>query len=243
LRRHNRLRNVRRYGERGKIHDAVDWTDCSSEELIAACVEAVAPAAWEEFVRRFQPVIAGTVWRIARRFGRNAPETVDDLVQETFLKICANRCRILREFQPQTPDAIFGLLKTVAFSTAQDHFRISLAAKRGAGKSESALELYAASAVAGRDGLPEAERELILREIDEQLTAASEPETRERDRRIFWLYYRHGMTARAIAAIPGIGLAQKGVESAIQRLTKYVRLRLAPSNPKGPTGNSAPTSL
>jgi RNA polymerase sigma-70 factor (ECF subfamily) len=221
----------------------VDWTGRTSGELIAACVEAVTPAAWEEFVRRFHPVIASTIWRVARRFGRNAPETVDDLVQETFLKICANRCRILREFQAQTPDAIFGFLKTVAFNVAQDHFRVSLASKRGAGKCDAALELYAASAVAGRDGLPEAERELILREIDEQLITASEPASRERDRRIFWLYYRHGMTARAIAAIPGVGLAQKGVESAIQRLTKHVRLRLAPSNPKGSKGNPSPTSL
>jgi len=221
----------------------VDWTDRSSEELIAACVATDTPAAWEEFVRRFHPVIAGTVWRVARRFGRNTPETVDDLVQETFLKICVNRCRMLREFQAQTPDAIFGLLKTVAFHVAQDHFRISLAAKRGAGKWDSALDLYAASAVAGREGLPEAERELFLREIDEQLTASSEPATRERDRRIFWLFYRHGMTSRAIAAIPGVGLAEKGVESAIQRLTKRVRLRLSPSNPKGSKGNPSPTSF
>jgi RNA polymerase sigma-70 factor (ECF subfamily) len=221
----------------------VDWTGRTSDELIAACVEAVTPTAWEEFVRRFHPVIAATIWRVARRFGRNAPETVDDLIQETFLKICANRCRILREFHAQTPDAIFAFLKTVAFSVAQDHFRISMATKRGSGKWESTLELYAASAVAGREGLPEAERDLILREIDEQLTTASEPAARERDRRIFWLYYRHGMTARAIAAIPGVGLAQKGVESAIQRLTKHVRLRLAPSNPKGSKGNASSTSL
>lgn len=221
----------------------VNWTDISSEELIAACIQAGAPAAWEEFVCRFQPVIAGTVWRIARRFGSSTPETVDDLIQETFLKVCANRCRILREFHAQTPDAIFGLLKTVAFSVTQDHFRISLAAKRGAGKLDSAFDLYADSALAGREGLPEAERGVLLREIDEQLTGASEPATRERDRRIFWLHYRHGMTARAIAAITAIGLGPKGVESVLQRLTNHVRLRLAPSNRTGPAGNSSAPSL
>jgi RNA polymerase sigma-70 factor (ECF subfamily) len=215
----------------------------NSEELIVACLQTSAPAAWEEFVRRFRPVIAGTVWRIARRFDSNRPESVDDLVQTTFLKICTNRCRLLREFHSETPDAIFGWLKTVAFSVAQDHFRIRLAAKRGAGRWDGALDLYAESAVASREGLPEAERRVILREIDEVLTGASEPATRDRDRQIFWLYYRHGMTTRAIAAIPGVDLGQKGVESAIQRLTKYVRLRFALSDRTSSEGNPAATSL
>jgi DNA-directed RNA polymerase specialized sigma24 family protein len=102
-------------------------------------MEAGDASAWEEFVRRFRPVTAGTVLRTPRRFGSNAPELFDDLVQETFLEICADRCRILREFKPQAPDSLFGLLKTVAFSVAQDHFRSSLAAKRGAGAPDAAL--------------------------------------------------------------------------------------------------------
>jgi RNA polymerase sigma-70 factor, ECF subfamily len=43
---------------------------------------------------------------------------------------------------------------------------------------------------------------------------------------IFWLYYRDGLTARAIAQLPGIRLSVKGVESTIHRLTRRVRLRL-----------------
>ena len=35
------------YRERDRIHHSVDWTDRTSEELIAACVEAVTPAAWD----------------------------------------------------------------------------------------------------------------------------------------------------------------------------------------------------
>jgi len=221
----------------------VNWTTLTSEDLIEACVDTGDPAAWEEFVRRFRPVIAGTVMRTARRFGESAPDLIDDLIQETYLKICANRCRILREFKPQAADAVFGLLKTVAFSVAQDHFRGGLAAKRGAGRRETPLETYTESAAAGREGLPPAEREILLREIDEQLATAGEPAAHGRDRQIFWLYYRHGMTARAIALIPGIGLTQKGVESAIQRLTSHVRARLADIRLAGPEGKSSATSL
>jgi RNA polymerase sigma-70 factor (ECF subfamily) len=215
----------------------VNWTALSSEELIRACVDSGETRAWEEFVRRFRSVIAGTVIRTARRFGEHAPELIDDLVQETYLKICANRSRILREFKPEADDAIFGLLKTVAFSVTQDYFRGGLAAKRGSGRRETALDTYVESAIAGPEGMPQVEREILIRQIDEHLASAGEPAS-QRDRQIFWLYYRHGMTTRAIAGIPGIGLTQKGVESSIQRLTNHLRARLADWKPGGQEGKS-----
>ena len=221
----------------------MDWSALSSEKLIRACVNTGDTGAWEEFVRRFRPVIAGTVMRTARRFGEAAPPLIDDLVQDTYLKICSDRCRILREFRPEAAESIFGLLKTVAFSVTYDYFRGGLAVKRRVGARETALDTYLESAVAGRDGLPQMEREILIREIDEQLPAASEPATRERDRQIFWLYYRHGMTSRVIAGIPGIGLTQKGVESAIQRLTNHVRVRLTDWKTERPKGKSSGSSL
>jgi RNA polymerase sigma-70 factor (ECF subfamily) len=220
----------------------VNWRTLNSKELIRTCVNAGDAAAWEEFVRRFRPVVASTVTRTALRFGERPPQLIDDLVQETYLKICANRCRILREFQPETTESIFGLLKAVAFSVAHDHFRGEFAAKRGAGRFETPLDDIE-STEAGREGLPQAEREILIREIDEHLAATSEPATRERDRQIFWLHYRHGMTSRAIASIPGIGLSQKGVESAIQRLTAHVRTRLSEGKSAVSKGKSSGSSL
>lgn len=218
----------------------MDCSAFSSEQLIRACVDAGDARAWEEFVRRFRPVIAGTVMRTARRFGKSAPSVVDDLVQDTFLKICSNRCRILREFRPTAAEAIFGLLKTIAFSVTHDYVRSGLA-KRRFGPQEVALDSYVESAVAGREGAPQIEKAILMRQIDGELPDASEPATRQRDRQIFWLYYRHGFTTRAIAGLSGIGLTQKGVESVIQRLTNHVRGRVADWEPvpKGkPSGSS-----
>jgi RNA polymerase sigma-70 factor (ECF subfamily) len=206
----------------------------STDELLHACI-AGEERAWAEFIRRFHPVIAGTVIRCARRFRKPTPELVDDLVQETLLKICANQCRNLRGFEPQSPEAIFGFLKTIAFSVTLDYFRGGMAEKRGSGQSDTALEAYGESAIAGSEGLPEIERGILLREIDQHLG----PETPARDRRIFWLYYRHGMTAKSIAAIPGFELTQKGVESVIQRLTGQVRARLVDSRVEGAEGKSS----
>jgi len=70
----------------------------------------------------------------------------------------------------------------VAFSVVQDHFRSGQAAKRGGGRHDSAFDGYIESAVAGREGLPQIEREILLGQIDDYLATAAEagtPEARE----------------------------------------------------------------
>jgi hypothetical protein len=44
----------------------------------------------------------------------------------------------------------------------------------------------------------------------------------ERDRTIFWLRHRQGLTASEIAAIPSIGLTTEGVESVLLRLETMI---------------------
>ncbi len=153
-------------------------------------------------------MIASTVMRCARRFRANTPELIDHLVQASLLKICAHRCRILSEFEPRSPNAISGFVKSVAFSVTLDYFRIGMTENRASGLSDP----YAKGAVVNRHGVPETERETLLRQIDEHLATAADPATGARDRRIFWLPYRHGMTAHTIAAILASGLTQTVVE-------------------------------
>jgi DNA-directed RNA polymerase specialized sigma24 family protein len=50
----------------------------------------------------------------------------------------------------------------------------------------------------------------------------------ERDRTIFWLHYRQGLTATQIAAIPTLNLTVKGVESTLWRLKELVKHRMSP---------------
>jgi RNA polymerase sigma-70 factor (ECF subfamily) len=70
------------------------------------------------------------------------------------------------------------------------------------------------------------EREILLKEIGACLHKALPAASRDRDCRIFWLHYRAGMSARAIAALPSIGLSTKGVESTLLRLVRLVRQEL-----------------
>ena len=53
----------------------------------------------------------------------------------------------------------------------------------------------------------------------------------ERNRTIFWLHYRAGLSARAIAELPGMGLTTKGVESILMRITRELRERMSATKP------------
>ncbi|MGA3196173.1 MAG: sigma-70 family RNA polymerase sigma factor [Terriglobales bacterium] len=208
----------------------------SLEELIQACTENGDAAAWEEFVRRFHGLIAAVVLRTARRWGSNSPELVDDLIQETYLKICADRKLLLSEFKPRHPEAFYGYLKVVTSNVVHDYFRARHSQKRGLGLAESSLDdvefmRTALTAAASED----VHRNILLQEVDGILCSAltGDEQTQARDRTIFWLYYRYGLTAPAIARLPSISLGVKGVESVIYRLTRLVRERLTPLDETG----------
>jgi RNA polymerase sigma-70 factor (ECF subfamily) len=203
----------------------------SLEELIRACAQNGDAAMWEEFVRHFHRLIAAVVMRTMQRWGRTSPALVDDLIQETYLKICADRKRLLREFTPQHPEAFYGYLKVITANVVHDHFRGQQAHKRGLGQTqvsiEEPVEHMSAATTAAAAGI---HRDILLKEVDDALCASLSGEGQVRDRTIFLLYYRYGLTASAIARLPSILLTVKGVESVIHRLTRLVRERLAERN-------------
>jgi RNA polymerase sigma-70 factor, ECF subfamily len=185
----------------------------AAAEILHACLETGSEAAWTAFVRRFQPLIASSVSRVVRRYGTHNPALVDDLCQETYLRLCKENCRSLREFEARHDEAIFGYLKVIATSVALDHFRTRTSQKRRSEVEDDGTNIEASVPESG------IERATLLQQLERQLAST---ET-ERDRTIFWLYYRQGYTARDIAAMPQLGLTQKGVESCIYRLTQALR--------------------
>jgi len=64
---------------------------------------------------------------------------------------------------------------------------------------------------------------VALREIDEIVGKLYIGQILVRNRAIFWLHNRDGMTAQAIASIPWIGLNTKGVETALRRMTQMIQ--------------------
>lgn len=209
----------------------MDYSAISPEQLVAVCVQGEDQAAWLEFVHRFQRLIATVVVRTAHRWGEASPAVLDELVQETYLKLCADRCRLLRKFEFRQPGAIYGYLKVVTTNVVHDHFKGAHAAKRGSGEAPQPIEAAGSrtvgSSLHSSSTQADIERTILIDEIDQQLRAAVAAKDLTRSRLVFWLHYRSGMSPSAIAAIPQIGLTTKGVESMLLRLTRLVRRALS----------------
>lgn len=206
----------------------VGYTTLPPDELVLICLRTGGEPAWNEFVRRFQPLIATVILRTARRWGETSPDVLDDLIQETFLKLCADRQAVLEKFQPGHPDSIFGYIKVLTANLVHDHFKALNSRKRGKNITSALTDDYELSESQG-SATSEAEsreRAILIGQIDACLRTLEIGPNTERDRRIFWLYYRIGLSASAIAVIPGIGLTTKGVESTLLRLTKHVKQKL-----------------
>jgi RNA polymerase sigma-70 factor (ECF subfamily) len=197
--------------------------DVPIRALLDACLAGGQSSAWGEFIRRFHPVIAGTVTKTARNWVHPTTPLVEELTQETYLRLCGHNYRILRDFVPEHEDSIYGFLKAVAFSVTHDYFRVAYAGKRGAGRADAPLNERLVAA----QGMTEVEKGILMDEIAAALNELANPETRERDRRIFVLHYRDGLTSKAIADLPEMGLGQKGVEAILQRLIGRMRKHFA----------------
>jgi DNA-directed RNA polymerase specialized sigma24 family protein len=74
-------------------------------------------------------------------------------------------------------------------------------------------------------------RSVLLAELDRMLRSAPEV-IGDRDRALFWLYYLQGLTAEEIARLPVSGLTAKGVESALRRVTRWLREEIVRRKPQ-----------
>jgi RNA polymerase sigma-70 factor (ECF subfamily) len=202
-------------------------------DLAKACARSADAAEWDEFVRLCRPLATLVAFRISRQWVNSTSSTaVDDIVQEIFVKLCEQKRRILREFEPRGEDSFLGLLRIVSASVANDYFRRLRSAKRG-GKVvttplvEDGTQMPVAS---GRQSA-EMQRSVLFAQLDQKLRSAPEI-IGERDRSFFWLYYLQGLTAEEIARMFPAGLTAKGVESALRRVSKWLRGEVERRNPE-----------
>ena len=212
------------------------FAEFSSTELVRACAGSKDEWAWSELIRRFHGVIAATVLRTARQWSEPSRSQLDDLIQDTYLKLCENDCRLLRSFQPRHQDSIYGFLKVVAANVVHDHFKGALAAKRGAVQTIAIEERGTEPAtIEVKTTVPDTfeaiSQRVQLDHIDKILRQVTAGKDQERKCTIFWLRHRQGLTASEIAAIPAIGLTTEGVESALMRLAAMIRSHVISSTP------------
>lgn len=171
---------------------------------------------WQKFVRRTQPLIANVIINTLRRWREPAPNLVDDLIQDTYLKLFANDRKALRGIRNEHENAIFGYLKVTASNTTIDHFRQPK-------NNVPELELTEPVVPPLPDGFDQIQFARFKDTIQTRLESLSASDTCQRDQAIFWLYYEQGYTAKEIALLPNMKLSVKGVESTLLRLVKFVK--------------------
>jgi len=206
----------------------------SVNDLAKACARSADAAEWEEFLRRCTPLVSLVALRVCRLWmNRTQPAMVDDIVQEVFVRLCDQERRILRKFEPRGEDSFLGLLRIVTASVGNDYFRRHNSVKRGGKVVTSPLDEEAVTYPAsGARQAGQAQQAVLLDELDRKLRSAP-GELAERDRILFWLYYRQGFTAEEIASLPGARLTAKGVESALRRITSWLREEIDTGGPEG----------
>lgn len=180
-------------------------------ELLNLCLGSEDQELWQKFVRRTQPLIANVIINTLRRWREPAPNLVDDLIQETHIKLFANDRKALRGIRNEHENAIFGYLKVAASNTTIDYFRQPK-------NNVPELELTDPVVPPLPDGFDRIQFAQLKDKIQERLQNFS-----SRDQTIFWLYYEQGYTAKEISLLPHMTLGIKGVESTLQRLVKFIK--------------------
>jgi len=194
-----------------------------SNRLARLCAYSAEAPEWEQFVCLVTPVLALAARRVGAVWGDTSTATMSEIVQEVFLKLCEDDRRILREFEDRGNNSFEKFLRVITASVATDHFRRLRAGKRGGQVHSISLEPHLqADDVSDPKATDAVQWPTLIAQIDGLLRLYPESVS-GRDRYLFWLYYRHGLTAEAISRIPVVGLTAKGVESALQRLTRLLR--------------------
>src|SRR5258708_11892595 len=104
--------------------------DAPVRELVRLCIRS-REEAWNEFLRRFQPVFARIACNIAMERGSFETQEIDDLVQEICLKLTNRNSEVLRRLPDESDEAAIAYLKKSAANTVRDYFRARYADKRG----------------------------------------------------------------------------------------------------------------
>jgi RNA polymerase sigma factor (sigma-70 family) len=200
------------------------YSTLSLKDIVCLCAGPCDNEAWEEFVFRVGKPISLTVMRTASLWGNPSRPLVEDLIQATYLKLWEGGCRLLRDFAIQRPEAILGYLKKTAANATHDYFKHGHS--QSSGGDNPHVSTSDVDPEAGKETHGSEEKiafEIFLSEIDEYLKQDLTGPDAERDRMIFWLYFRQGMSTKEIASLPTVGLSAKGVGSVIERLKHSLR--------------------
>lgn len=187
-----------------------------SNDLIDGLVR-LDSASWETFVFEHRQVVIRIVSRLV---GTSDPASIADLEQEVYARLLANDREALRGLRDASDGSLRAFLCTTAANVGRDHLRrLQVRAVVRALPEGEEDELFFTAADNGGESLFARMR---AAEVLEALERVVKGPNAARDALIFKAHYVDGLTAAEIAEM-GLGIAPKGVEAVLFRLTAKVR--------------------
>lgn len=202
----------------------MSWRELPDRQLLDLCLQGD-ERAWEEFLRRFQPIIHGVAYNTYRSHSpdhKHADEgMLEDFRQAVMNKLLANDMAALRHFVWETENSFRGYIKVTTTNVVRDQIRID-----GAGKRDKSREisLDPAMPIAARPVAGDADYKILLQQIARCLEKHTDPYVeRTRDIAIFLLYFGHGHKVTAMELSKVYKLNVRLVENIIAKLTRVAR--------------------
>ncbi len=90
-------------------------------ELLQLCLDSGGEDAWTEFLGKIQGPIAAVISRTLGKMSQRS--TVDDLIQNTWVKLFDNDKAALRRIKNEHENSIYAYVRSAAFHMAHDHIR------------------------------------------------------------------------------------------------------------------------
>jgi len=194
----------------------------SAAELFTLCAGSRDHEAWLEFHRRYHRTIAGVALKTLAVARPGRTDELEDLIHEVYARLCQRSGKALQDFVPTGPNSDFAYLKVITRNVVLSH----CSSKRVEDdRTNSAVQDIEIADPASTNSI---DRKILIGQIDNAVRSTAT----DRDRQVFWLYYRSGLTAEQISSFPTIGLSAKGVESALSRLTRIMKEKFA-NKPEG----------
>jgi RNA polymerase sigma factor (sigma-70 family) len=212
-------------------------------ELVELCArEPWNRKAWHEFYSRFDERIWLVIYRECKAMGitkraAQFQQTVEDLVQDVYVKLSDNNCKALKNFIGASENSIYTYLGIIAKNVAKNHF-IKMKAQKRPSPEKSIDDVLAISETgetilirdAVKSSYSDVEQnfsvEILKQEVEDILNKILTGKEKERDKLIFKLHLYQKFSAEDITKKFNFGLSSKRISNLLTFIKKELRQEL-----------------
>lgn len=215
--------------------------DIADRFVIAECAQSANnQIAWREFIRRFDRHIKLTVIRaykyvaISAKTKQNiSKEEVRDLVQDVYIRLVRNNCKLLKNFRPSNNGSIYAYLTLTSASVVKDYFKKTGRLKRRGSLLSICEELDSPQASCIMNNrlasftFTNPEEQIIAKDLlgklEEHYSSVNSKGNNRIKEMIFKLYFLKGMSIKDISRINGLNVSLNNINTIIWRMRKEIK--------------------